>query len=86
MLFQDPRFAAIVRRELEDGQHRNPTDRLDYFTTAYFHRPADALAEVAAAGLADAQLYGIEGPGWLWLGNQREANARLANKWSVMVY
>ena len=65
MLFQDPRFAAIVRRDLEDGQHRNPTDRLDYFTTAYFHRPADALAEVAESGLADAQLYGIEGPGWL---------------------
>jgi ubiquinone/menaquinone biosynthesis C-methylase UbiE len=64
-LLQDPRFAAIVRRDLENGQHRNPTDRLDYFTTAFFHRPEDATAEVATAGFADPRIFGIEGPGWL---------------------
>jgi SAM-dependent methyltransferase len=64
-LLQDPRFAAIVQRDLEDGQHRNPTERLDYFTTAYFHRPRDVLQEVDAAGFADPRLFGIEGPGWL---------------------
>ncbi|HEV2670658.1 MAG TPA: methyltransferase domain-containing protein [Gemmatimonadales bacterium] len=64
-LFQDARFAAIVQRDLQDGQHRNPTDRLDYFTTAYFHRPADALRETAAAGFANPRIFGIEGPGWL---------------------
>jgi SAM-dependent methyltransferase len=64
-LFQDPRFMTIVERDLAEGQHRNPTERLDYFTTAYFHRPADAVAEAAAAGFADARIYGIEGPGWL---------------------
>jgi hypothetical protein len=31
-LYQDPRFAAIVERDLREGQHRNPTERLDYFT------------------------------------------------------
>jgi SAM-dependent methyltransferase len=64
-LFQDPRFGAIVERDLRDGQHRNPTNRLDYFTTAYFHHPNELAAEVSAAGLILDGLYGIEGPGWL---------------------
>ena len=38
-LFQDPRFAAIVERDLREGQHRNPTERLDYFTTRTFIAP-----------------------------------------------
>jgi SAM-dependent methyltransferase len=50
-LFQDPRFGAIVEQDLQEGQHRNPTERLDYFTTAYFHRPEDLRAEVQSAGL-----------------------------------
>jgi ubiquinone/menaquinone biosynthesis C-methylase UbiE len=64
-LFKDPRFWGIVRKDLAEGQHRNPTERLDYFTTAYFHRPEEALAEVRAAGFAEPRTYGIEGPGWL---------------------
>jgi ubiquinone/menaquinone biosynthesis C-methylase UbiE len=64
-LFRDPRFAAIVAQDLRNGQHRNPTDRLDYFTTAYFHHPDELAAEVSAAGLIVDRLYGIEGPGWL---------------------
>ena len=64
-LFQDPRFAAIVKRDLADGQHRNSTERLDYFTTAYFHRAEDAIAEAASAGLSETRVYGIEGPGWI---------------------
>ena len=64
-LFQDPRFAEIADRDLRDGQHRNPTERLDYFTTAYFHRPEELRSEVAEAGLQVLGLYGIEGPGWI---------------------
>jgi ubiquinone/menaquinone biosynthesis C-methylase UbiE len=64
-LFQDPRFGLIVERDLRDGQHRNPTERLDYFTTAYFHRPEELAAEVQAAGLALDGVYGLEGPGWI---------------------
>jgi len=65
-LFEDPRFTVIMERDLAEGQHRNPTERLDYFTTAYLHRPADAVAEAMAAGLVEARIYGIEGPGWLF--------------------
>lgn len=64
-LFQDPRFGAIVEQDVRDGQHRNPTERVDYFTTAYFHRPDELRTEVAAAGLLLDGLYGLEGPGWL---------------------
>lgn len=65
-LFGDERFVAIVENDLRDGQHRNPTDRLDYFTTAYFHRPEELRGEVAAAGFDVHALYGVEGPGWIF--------------------
>jgi SAM-dependent methyltransferase len=64
-LLDDPRFERIVERDLRDGQHRNPTERLDYFTTAYFHRPDDLGKEVEAAGLSLKGVYGVEGPGWI---------------------
>jgi ubiquinone/menaquinone biosynthesis C-methylase UbiE len=64
-LLSDPQFAAIVQQDLRDGQHRNPTGRLDYFTTSYFHRPDELEEEVAASGLALQAVYGIEGPGWI---------------------
>jgi ubiquinone/menaquinone biosynthesis C-methylase UbiE len=64
-LLHDPRFAQIVEQDLRDGQHRNPTDRMDYFTTAYFHRPDELANEVAAAGLRLEGVYGVEGPGWI---------------------
>jgi ubiquinone/menaquinone biosynthesis C-methylase UbiE len=64
-LLGDQRFARIVEGDLVDGHHRNPTDRLDYFTTAYFHRPEDLHREVIDAGFDVEGLYGIEGPGWI---------------------
>lgn len=64
-LLQDPRFSQIVERDLRDGVHLNPTDRVDYFTTAYFHRPEELGAEVLTAGLDLQGVYGLEGPGWI---------------------
>jgi ubiquinone/menaquinone biosynthesis C-methylase UbiE len=64
-LFLDKRFAGIVERDIREGQHRNETDRPDFFTTAYFHRPDELADEFALGGLAVENLYGIEGPGWL---------------------
>jgi SAM-dependent methyltransferase len=64
-LLLDPSFTPIVERDLKDGNHRNPTGGLDYFTTAYFHRPEDLRKEVSDAGLDVEELYGIEGPGWI---------------------
>jgi ubiquinone/menaquinone biosynthesis C-methylase UbiE len=62
-LTTDPRFVEMRNRDLIDGQHRNVTDRIDYFTTAYFHRPDDLRDEMQSAGLGDVAVLGIEGPG-----------------------
>jgi ubiquinone/menaquinone biosynthesis C-methylase UbiE len=64
-LLADPSFAAIVQQDLEQGQHRNQTDKWDYFTTAYFHRPEELQAEVVSAGFKCQAILGLEGPGWI---------------------
>lgn len=64
-LARDPAFARMRDRDLQDGQHRNETDRLDYFTTAYFHRPEDLAKELEDAGFDDVRVFGVEGPGWI---------------------
>lgn len=63
--FDDPAFAPIVERDLEDGQHRNPTANPIYFTDAYFHRPGEMSRELLAAGFQVLEIAAIEGPGWL---------------------
>jgi SAM-dependent methyltransferase len=64
-LVDDPAFVSILERDLRDGQHRNPTSRLDYFTTAYFHRPDELAAEAAEASLEFRGVVAVEGPAWL---------------------
>lgn len=62
--FGDADFRKIVAADLDSGQHRNPTDHPQYFTTAYFHRPEDLAAEVRDAGFGDVQIFAVEGPVW----------------------
>lgn len=62
---KDPKFAEIVRGDLRDGQHRNPTGRPEYFMDTFFHHPDELRAELAEAGFASPSVYGVEGPGWL---------------------
>lgn len=61
----DPRFVKIRDQDLLDGQHRNETDDLNYFTTAYFHRPEELSREMESAGFRDVEVFGVEGPGWV---------------------
>ena len=63
--FDDPPFAAILSRDLEDGQHRNSTGNPMYFTDAFFHRPEELSRELLDAGFEVVELVAIEGPGWL---------------------
>jgi len=63
--FSDPVFAPLLARDLEDGQHRNPTDNLLYFTDAFFHRPGELSREFLSAGFQIVEVAAIEGPGWL---------------------
>jgi ubiquinone/menaquinone biosynthesis C-methylase UbiE len=62
-LLDEPAFAAIVERDLEDGRHLNETGTLSFFTTSYFHRPEDLAAEMEEAGFEGAAVHGVEGPG-----------------------
>jgi ubiquinone/menaquinone biosynthesis C-methylase UbiE len=64
-LLADPTFARIVARDLEEGQHRNPTDHPDYFTTAFFHHPQELAEEIRDAGLELETLLAVEGPAML---------------------
>lgn len=57
----DPEFEAIVERDLRDGQHRNPTRRPGWFTTAYFHLPAELGPELADAGFSEVEVLAVEG-------------------------
>ncbi len=63
----DPDFRQILERDLDEGQHRNPTAK-DYFTTAYFHRPEELEAEISSAGFTVLDNLAIQGPGWLTTG------------------
>lgn len=58
-------FDSIVERDLRDGQHRNPGGEMEFFTTAYFHRPEELEDEVRESQLELEAVFGIEGPGWL---------------------
>lgn len=64
-LLGDPEFKRIAARDRLDGRHQNRTQRLDYFTTAYFHRPDELQNEVAGAAFEVVGLFGVEGPCWL---------------------
>ena len=61
----DPAFIRMRDGDLRNGQHRNQTDRIDYFTTAYFHLPEELRSELEASGIKDVNVFGVEGPAWI---------------------
>jgi SAM-dependent methyltransferase len=68
----DPEFRDIVFQDLATGKHDNPDHQPGWFTTAYFHHPAELHAEAAGAGLTVRELVGLEGlPGWLPFSQER---------------
>jgi ubiquinone/menaquinone biosynthesis C-methylase UbiE len=72
---EDSRFEEIVERDVREGQHRNPSGRPEWFTTAFFHLPQELRNEATEAGFSVEALVGIEGPAWVlpdldsWLEN-----------------
>ena len=61
-LVDDETFTPIYEQDLRDGQHRNPTEDPNYFTTAYFHYPQELIDEVLETGFRFEALLAIEGP------------------------
>lgn len=64
----DPRFVEILRQDLKDGQHRNPTDNPQYFTSTFFHHPDELEREIEEAGFTFEKVIAVEGPVWV-MGN-----------------
>jgi SAM-dependent methyltransferase len=61
-----PGTMAAIIRDVQTGQHRNPTQHPGFFTTAYFHHPDDVTIEFQDAKIELEHLISIEGPGWLF--------------------
>lgn len=59
--FRDPDFVTIARQDIENGQHRNPTGKASYFTTAFFHHPDELRQEMIEVGLTLENLLAVEG-------------------------
>ena len=61
-LVANPEFVSIMEADVKTGQHRNPTENPQYFTTAYFHTPEEIAKEVTGSGFLLEGVYGLEGP------------------------
>jgi ubiquinone/menaquinone biosynthesis C-methylase UbiE len=61
----DPAFVQIVEQDLCDGQHRNPTENLAYFTSTFFHHPKEIASEIQESGLTLEKLLAVESIGGL---------------------
>lgn len=60
-LLSDPVFVEIIRRDLHDGQHRNPAHHRQYFTTTFFHHPDELRDEMEEAGFSIEKLAALQG-------------------------
>jgi SAM-dependent methyltransferase len=57
-------FTADLRASIADAMATGLGDPVGELPLAVSHWPSDLAAELAAAGLADVSVVGIEGPGW----------------------
>lgn len=62
---RDPAFIKIIEQDLKTGQHRNPDNVPEYFTTSFFHHPDELKAELRQAGFKSIKVYAITGFAWL---------------------
>ncbi len=65
-------FRDLVTYGLDTGEHRNRSNFGGWFTTAYFHHPAEIEAEVVGAGLVLDRVVLVESAVWM-IGDDRLA-------------
>lgn len=73
--YLDPVFQEIMRHDLENGQHRNPTNNPSYFMDTFFHHPDELKAEVARVGFEIMDLYAVEGISYMMKDFDKNWNA-----------
>ncbi|NJO25781.1 MAG: class I SAM-dependent methyltransferase [Bacteroidia bacterium] len=61
----DSAFEKIMQQDLQDGNHSNPTDNMNYFTDAHFHTQQEMQEEFTAGGFNRFSTIAVEGFGWL---------------------
>jgi hypothetical protein len=61
-----------------NGEHRNPTNNPQYFTTAFFHGPDELRTQVEQSGLSIEKIPALEGPA-MWIG-VRALNSSVESK------
>ncbi|MFI5237774.1 MAG: class I SAM-dependent methyltransferase [Ignavibacteriales bacterium] len=75
-LITDDHFEKILIDDLKTGIHLNPTENLEYFTTAYFHTPSEIKSEIIESKLKFDKLIAIESFGW-FVNNFKEKSGDL---------
>ena len=60
-IISDKAVQAMLKTDVTTGCHYSP-EGLQYFTTAYFHKPEELEQELLAAGFSNIELLAIEGP------------------------
>jgi SAM-dependent methyltransferase len=64
-LVYDDQFVSLLNNDLDTGVHLNETGNPEYFTTAYFHTPAEIKEETRESGLQLEKLVAVESFGWI---------------------
>jgi len=59
-LVSRPAWCAIMETDTTTGRHSNPTGQPGWFTTAYFHHPAEIKPEIEASGLVCEKVLAVE--------------------------
>ena len=80
----DPEASQVIEETLRSGQSWNPQLEHfpNWFTTAFFHHPAELTAEVIESRFTFESIIGIEGPGgFVGDGGTARSNARTSFAW-----
>lgn len=72
----NPVFQRILKRDLKEGQHRNPTDAENFFTTSFFHHPDELAEEIEGSGFKLEGIYAVEGPAEILYRNRLDGMLR----------
>lgn len=62
---KDPIWHNIIIEDIKTGHHVNPTQKFQYFTTAFFHKPDELKDELEVTGFKKVSVLAIEGLGFL---------------------
>ncbi|MFA5075261.1 MAG: class I SAM-dependent methyltransferase [Candidatus Babeliales bacterium] len=62
---KDPIWHKIIVEDIKTGHHVNPTQKFQYFTTSFFHKPDELKEELELTGFKKISILAIEGLGFL---------------------